>query len=262
MNSLQLFQFNDFSIEFELIEGQVYANATLMCKAFGKNPYEWMRLPNTIRYAEGLKAKRDFPVTLTISRKGGLSGGSTWIHEKLILKLAQWLDVDFEIWCDDRVSDFIKGRSEVALPLPSYQIDDDIERAKRWIEEQKQVRALQFENAELKPKAQYAEQVLLSETELTTTKVALDLGMSARKLNKLLEQKGVQYRQSGIWNLKAAYNGKGYAKLRTYHHPGRDGSVRTEHLLVWTETGRQFIHGLLNPALSTNLSAPTQLALA
>lgn len=161
------------------------------------------------------------------------------------------------------VRSFAAARKKLAeVNLPSYQIDDEIERAKRWIEEQKQVRALQFENAELKPKAQYAEQVLLSETELTTTKVALDLGMSARKLNKLLEQKGVQYRQSGIWNLKAAYNGKGYAKLRTYHHPGRDGSVRTEHLLVWTEKGREFIHGLLNPALSTNLSAPTQLALA
>ncbi|WP_338876937.1 phage antirepressor KilAC domain-containing protein [Spirosoma sp. SC4-14] len=157
------------------------------------------------------------------------------------------------------VRSFAEARKKLAeANFPSYQIADEIERAKRWIEEQKQVRALQFENAELKPKAEYAEQVLLSETELTTTKVAIDLGMSARKLNKLLQQKGVQYKQSGIWILRAAYNGKGYAKLRTYTHLGSDGSVRTEHLLVWTEVGRQFIHSLLNPALST----PVQLAIA
>ncbi|AUD00981.1 phage antirepressor KilAC domain-containing protein [Spirosoma pollinicola] len=157
----------------------------------------------------------------------------------------------FRDWAEDLV---IKSLE----PSPSYQIEDPIQRAQRWIAEQREKQALAFENAELKPKADYAEAVLLSATELTTTKVAQDLGMTAQKLNKLLRDKRVQYKQSGIWNLHRAYNGKGYAKLRTFHHPGRDGTNRTEHLLVWTETGRQFIHSLLNPTLSPALPAVNQ----
>ncbi len=41
------------------------------------------------------------------TRQGGVNAG-TWINEKLILKLAQWLDIDFEIWCDERIAELIK----------------------------------------------------------------------------------------------------------------------------------------------------------
>ena len=43
--------------------------------------------------------------------RGGLNSG-TWIHEKLILKLAQWLDVDFEIWCDEQIANILSGKPE------------------------------------------------------------------------------------------------------------------------------------------------------
>jgi len=45
--------------------------------------------------------------SLTETRIGGTNPG-TWIHEKLILKLAQWLDVNFEIWCDERIAELMK----------------------------------------------------------------------------------------------------------------------------------------------------------
>ncbi len=40
---------------------------------------------------------KNYGTVLTDTKTGGDNQG-TWIHEKLILKLAQWLDVDFEIW--------------------------------------------------------------------------------------------------------------------------------------------------------------------
>lgn len=36
-----------------------------------------------------------------IIKKVGKIGGGTWIHQRLILNLARWLDVEFEIWCDE-----------------------------------------------------------------------------------------------------------------------------------------------------------------
>ena len=152
MSTLQVYQYKGFNMEFEVIDGEVYANATAMSKPFGRNTYEWMRLPNTIRYAEGLKALRENPVALTIKRLGGPGGGgSTWIHEKLILKLAQWLDVDFEIWCNDIVSQVMKQGRPSQLPdftnpaLAARAWADQVEQ--RMMLEQKQ-QALLLENAE------------------------------------------------------------------------------------------------------------------
>lgn len=143
------------------------------------------------------------------------------------------------------------------LSRPSYQIEDPIERAKAWIREQQERQALVIENSELRPQAEYTQKVLDSSSTLTTTIIAKELDMrSAIKLNKLLAEKGVQFKQSGIWNLTARYAGKGYAKLSTFHHTGNDGKSRTEHLLVWTEKGRELIHRLLNPSLQLSNPEP------
>lgn len=169
----------------------------------------------------------------------------TWWTKRGVIMLGFFVKSEkakrFRSWAED----LILKVSETATATPSYQIDDPIARAKAWIREQEEKQALAFQNAELKPLATYAEQVLLSVTELTTTKIAQDVGMSAIRLNKILRDKGVQYKKSGIWNLYSTHNGKGYAKLRTFHHTGTDGTPRTEYLLVWTEVGRRFIYDLL-----------------
>jgi len=77
MNNIQLFQYNNTSIEFEVIEGQVYANATAMCQAFGKRPNEWLRLPSTQRYIEALKAVRENPALVEFAGRSKSSDGIT-----------------------------------------------------------------------------------------------------------------------------------------------------------------------------------------
>ena len=104
------FAYKGMSIEFEVINGEVFANATAMCQAFGKRPSKWLELDTTKRYIVALQAKSENR-TLVETRHGGANPG-TWVHEKLILKLAQWLDVEFEIWCDERISEIIKAANE------------------------------------------------------------------------------------------------------------------------------------------------------
>lgn len=112
MQSIQIFQYKETQIEFEVIDGEVFANATLMCQAFGKRPINWLDLSSTKRYIEALKA-RSANLTLIESVQGGLNP-RTRIHEKLILKLAQWLDVDFEVWCDEKLSELLRtGKVEL-----------------------------------------------------------------------------------------------------------------------------------------------------
>lgn len=101
------------------------------------------------------------------------------------------------------------------------------------------------EIALLKPKADYADQVLDSVSCLTTTQVAKGMGMTAMELNRILCQKGIQYGQSGQYLLYAPYARQGLAQNRTRTFQDLFGTVHTTSQLVWTEKGKEFIHKLL-----------------
>lgn len=100
----------------------------------------------------------------------------------------------------------------------------------------------------LTPKAEYAEEVLLSETCLTTRQIAKELGMTAQALNRLLEAHRIQFRQSGQsgqWMLYPEYADKGLAQNRTFPYRDSKGRAQTQTYMVWTERGRLFIHTMV-----------------
>lgn len=66
-----------------------------------------------------------------------------------------------------------------------------------------------------KPKVEYYEKVIDSESEFTITQIAKEILMSGKALNKVLEIQGVQYKQNGQWLLYSKYQDKGYTKTRT-----------------------------------------------
>ncbi|MCE7039223.1 KilA-N domain-containing protein [Dyadobacter sp. CY312] len=115
---IQIFKYEERSIQFEVIDGKVMANATAMCQAFGKRPNDWLNLAGTKRYMEAVTRKNgNADIELVTTKTGGDVQG-TWIHERLILKLAQWLDVDFELWCDERIAELLKtGNVSIQKPL-------------------------------------------------------------------------------------------------------------------------------------------------
>ena len=127
------------------------------------------------------------------------------------------------------------------LDVPSYMIDDPIARAERWIIEQKQTQALAEKVEELQPKADYCNNVLASDELLTISQIAKEFGMSGRKLNELLNQLGVQYRQGKIWVLYAKYDDEGYIKYVTHLVQGAGSVTHTK----WTQAGRKFIYEIL-----------------
>ncbi|UTB81029.1 phage antirepressor [Staphylococcus carnosus] len=94
---------------------------------------------------------------------------------------------------------------------------------------------------ELKPKATYYDLVLQNKSLLSVSKIAKDYGMSARALNKLLHELGVQYKQGDIWLLYAKHQDKGYTHTSTYALDEEHSKVTTK----WTQKGRLFIYDLL-----------------
>lgn len=97
------------------------------------------------------------------------------------------------------------------------------------------------QNSELQPKASYYDMVLQNKSLLSVSKIAKDYGMSAIKLNKLLYELGVQYKQGDIWLLYAKYQDKGYTQTTTHVIDADRSRVSTK----WTQKGRLFIYDLL-----------------
>ena len=97
-----------------------------------------------------------------------------------------------------------------------------------------------YEDEYVKPlevEAKYTKEVLKSDSLLTVSQIAKDLGLSAIKLNKLLESLDIQYKKGGKWYIKAKYQDKGYAQYDTT----LISDNKTVHNLKWTEKGKKFI---------------------
>lgn len=99
----------------------------------------------------------------------------------------------------------------------------------------------QKELTEAAPKVEYHDKVLSSQGYLTVNMIAASIGISDRKLNKLLCEWGVQYKESGSYQLYAPYRGKGYAKQIPYPYRDSLNQIKTRQHLYWTEAGKKFI---------------------
>jgi len=94
-------------------------------------------------------------------------------------------------------------------------------------EERAKRRALEDENAqqrqllaEFSPKASYYDVVLQTPDVMSATQIAKDYGKSAKWLNKLLHEKGVQYKQGDVWLL--------YQKHRAGIYQIQDGDLQRQ----------------------------------
>lgn len=98
---------------------------------------------------------------------------------------------------------------------------------------------------ELKPKADYVDNILKNPGLVTITQIAKDYGMSGSSLNKKLNELGVQYKQSDQWLLYRKYQDKGYTFSETMEIVRSDGRPDVKMNTKWTQKGRLFLYELL-----------------
>ena len=132
-------------------------------------------------------------------------------------------------------------------PMDSYMIEDPVKRAERWIEERKEYEQEKQKRIEAeaiieeqKPKIEYYDKVMSDKHLITTTCIAKAFGMSAKKLNHILNEQGLIYKQGNAWYLYSKWENNGLAKLVPVE---TKGGIRYQ--LLWTEKGKQGIYGLL-----------------
>lgn len=110
------------------------------------------------------------------------------------------------------------------------------------------IQVQQQQIAELQPKATYYDLILQCKNAIPISTIAKDYGYSARKLNEMLNEYGVQFKQgkNSPWLLYQKYADKGYTNTKTQNFPdAKHGGMIAQVHTYWTQKGRMFLYDLL-----------------
>ena len=161
------------------------------------------------------------------------------------------------IFTDRYMDRFEEMENLLKQQVPSYTIEDEIERALAWAKEKQnerllhnrdmlsleiqnigeQINKLREEWQKLKVEK---DKTNLTHSDLTynATQIAKELGFrSAKAFNEDLKNKGIQYKLNGTWVLKSKYADKGYMETK-------NGVAENGHVYYsgkWTGIGRDWL---------------------
>ena len=239
---LEVFQNEEFGTVRAIEEGdKVLFCATDVAKALG---YSNQR-DAVGRHCRGV-VKRD---TLTSGGMQELSFIPEGDVYRLIIRSKLPSAVKFEHWVFDEVLPSIRKRGLYAVDEVLNNPDLLIGALTELKKEREEKKRLELENAvkaqqiaEMQPKVSYYDIVLACPDLVTITQIAKDFGMSAKKLNQILKEKKIQFKQGKTWFLYQKYAEQGYTQSKTYLY---DEDSHTAMHTLWTQKGRLFIYELL-----------------
>ncbi|HDH5864354.1 phage antirepressor KilAC domain-containing protein [Staphylococcus aureus] len=245
MQALQRFQNSQFGdLEILTIEGKQWFPA--------------INVAETLGYTNPRKAIRDHAKERGVTIRSvidslGRNQNKKFIDEGNLYRLISRSKLpqaeQFEEWVFDDVLPAIRKHGiyatdnviENTLNNPDYIITVLTEYKK----EKEQNLLLQQEIGELKPKADYVDEILKSTGTLATTQIAADYGISAQKLNKLLHEARLQRKVNKQWVLYSEHMGKSYTESDTIPIVRSDGREDTVLQTRWTQKGRLKIHEIM-----------------
>lgn len=209
---------------------------------------------NNVEYVRWNRVNSYLPKNSPQVAKGDLIPES--LVYKLAFKASNSVAEKFQDWIAIDVVPTIRKNGAYMTPQTIENVlsnpDMIIELATRLKEHQQSIRKLETKNKvleqhvhELKPKADYTDVILKNKSLMTITQIAKDYGKSAREMNKILHELGVQYKQSDQWLLYAKHHKKGYTHSETIRFKRSDGSSDVKLITKWTQKGRLFIYQLL-----------------
>lgn len=178
------------------------------------------------------------------------------VFYRLAMKAKNETAEKFQAFVADEVIPSIRKHGAYMTPKTLQEMLDDpgamIEVLQRLREEQERRKELETvvsvkdqQIAEMTPKAGYYDLILMNKDVMPISKIAKDYGMSAQRMNILLHEMGVQYKQGDIWLLYQQYAGEGYTHTKTDLYVDGEGEQHTRVRTCWTQKGRLFIYDLL-----------------
>lgn len=165
------------------------------------------------------------------------SGYNAVLREKIINR---WIELETEATKQYQVPTSFRE----ALLLAAAQQEQIEEQQKLLVAQNEQIRDLNEANAEMRVKVSYYDQILASKSTVTTTQIAQDYGMSAKKFNIELRNLKIQRKVGGQWILYAPYNTMGYVHSETFI-PECSTTGKVVMVTKWTQKGRLFLYETL-----------------
>jgi phage antirepressor YoqD-like protein len=210
-----------------------YLNATVMCKAYDKRLNNWLRNEATKSVIDALSLETRIRATKLVEvikgRADTIEQG-TWIHPKLAVQLAQWLDPAFALWVSDLVIEFFANNNQ---PSSHPSLPQDYETAlEQLLATVKQQKALAAKVEEDAPKVESFERLMDAEGLYSIRAAAKILGnIGQNRLFAQLRQENIlmkdnqpyqQYVDAGYFIVRTgtfAKNGEDKIFFKTYLTP-------------------------------------------
>ena len=252
-NAMQVFNFENQQVDVIVIDGESHFIGSQVARILG--------------YANPQKAVRDHVDeddrrTERIVNPSGGAQDTTIINESglysLILKSQLESAKKFKRWVTSEVLPSIRktgkyeakretdeqliARALIAANAIVVKLQDRV----GLLEERVAVQGQQI--AEMNPKAAYYDMILNSKGLTSITTIAKDYGMSGSKMNELLHELGVQWKQNETWVLYQKYAEQGYTNTKTHNFNDNNGHYKSKVHTYCTQKGRLFIYEILKKA--------------
>lgn len=168
---------------------------------------------------------------------------------KLIFKSHKEEAERFQDWVTDEVLPSIRKHGLYMTQVTLEKTIKDPDFLINILKELKKERELKVQAQKEKQIAEDQRDLLIHQKKLyTSTEIAKELGLnSAKKLNDILHQKGIQYKVNGTWVLYSDYSDLGYTSIKQ-----KDFPKRVVYDRKWTGKGRAFILDLLEKEKKQN----------
>ena len=238
----EVFNFHGQEVRTVTIDNNPYFSNADVCKILDiNNPSQALK-----------RLKQDGVITNEVIDGLGRKQDMKFVSESNLYKLIfQSKKKEAEAFTDQVTSDVLPAIRKHGL----YAIDDLLENpdmaiaALQKLKEERQLRLKAQEEVaqknqiiqELQPKATYYDLVLQNKSLVAISVIAKDYGMSAKKLNKILHELKIQFKQGNTWLLYQKYAGKGYTQSKTHTIDADYSKMHT----YWTQKGRLFLYDLL-----------------
>lgn len=99
MTNLVKAEYHDIAVTFT---EDAWFNATEVADKHGKRVADWLENSETQNYLSALAEILKVPKEALLKTRRGRYGG-TWMHPRLGVPFARWLDVRFGVWCDEQI---------------------------------------------------------------------------------------------------------------------------------------------------------------
>lgn len=263
MNTVKVFQYQDAPIQFDVVNGQIMANATAMCKVFGKNTNDIFKTKQWQEFEQVVSEDLDlrYEDIRYVKQGGNAADQGTWIHEELVIELARRLNPAFALWCNRKIAELHRAENQPKVLSPK-------ELALLVIQAEEEKERLLIENNSLKvqqeanqPKVEFYDAVTDSNDVADLGKVAKVLnvqGVGRTKLFAILRESGVLRHNNEPYQ---EYVDRGWFRVIETSWATSDGSQHVYFKTVAFQKGIDGIRNILKVKMPEKFATNGQLSL-